>query len=183
MSPPASEELSVVLDGLLERFLNLLDDYQLLRQQMSKGLSSGYLSIAQANFAAPSRVRYGQDHYDNRMQALRRVSFLPKPSSTTSAPIVSITTAPQPVQSEPHNPAGADDRRAVADETQESKAEEKGKDPLRWFGILVPPALRAAQQDFTTVLVEAVPRLVQAEREMHVVEEEILEVRRQMELR
>lgn len=27
------------------------------------------MSLAQANFTSPNRTRYGQDHYDDRMQA------------------------------------------------------------------------------------------------------------------
>lgn len=37
----------------------------------------GYFSLAQANFNSSSRTRYGQDYYDERMQALRRVYVEP----------------------------------------------------------------------------------------------------------
>lgn len=33
----------------------------------------GHLSLAQANFSNPNRVRYGQDFYDERMQASRQM--------------------------------------------------------------------------------------------------------------
>jgi hypothetical protein len=33
----------------------------------------GFLSLAQANFKAPSGVRYGQDMYDERMKTVLRV--------------------------------------------------------------------------------------------------------------
>ena len=33
----------------------------------------GYISLAQANFSNPHRIRYGQDFYDERMQATTRV--------------------------------------------------------------------------------------------------------------
>lgn len=35
--------------------------------------AQGYLSLAQANFSNSNRVRYGLDHYDERMQASARV--------------------------------------------------------------------------------------------------------------
>ncbi len=84
---PASQSLTQTLDHLLERYLNLLHDYQTLQQQLSQRLSSvrpfpvkshplrrsdclkSYLSLAQANFQSPNCTRYGQDFYDGRMQA------------------------------------------------------------------------------------------------------------------
>jgi hypothetical protein len=83
------EKLILKLDDLLEQYLNLLDQYQTTRQQLSTQLSSvrkivselgvttddqkGYISLAQANFSSTNRARYGQDYYDERMQALRKV--------------------------------------------------------------------------------------------------------------
>lgn len=82
------------LDHLLECYLSLLNQYADLRQQLSQNLSSvrfllpllllprfnpgqilmsqpkqGFLTLAQANFQSPNRARYGQDFYDDRMQA------------------------------------------------------------------------------------------------------------------
>jgi len=78
------------LDELLEKYLGLLDEYQKRRKTLNECMSSvsacfrvlycrtlrrrkGFLSLAQANFASSSRVRYGQDYYDGRMKALRTV--------------------------------------------------------------------------------------------------------------
>ena len=77
------------LNSLLERYLHLLDRYQILQQSLSQLLSrvrtdwlvmhttahtaQGYLSLAQANFSNPNHVRYGQEVYDDRMQALALV--------------------------------------------------------------------------------------------------------------
>ncbi|KAI4145277.1 MAG: hypothetical protein LQ340_006339, partial [Diploschistes diacapsis] len=72
-TPPPEASLSTLSD-LLERYLHLLDQYTTLRAQLSQDLSSGFLSLAQANFNAPSHVRrYGQDLYDERMRATLRV--------------------------------------------------------------------------------------------------------------
>jgi len=107
------EDLATKLDGLLERYLGLLDQYQQAREQLAKALSSvsamqsankkclsgnmsvqilhaiasyhifcalllrtanqGYLSLARANAASAGRAHYGQDYYDERMQASRRM--------------------------------------------------------------------------------------------------------------
>ena len=84
------EELVRSLDDLLERYLQLLDQYRTLQQSLARLLSKvrinelesncthsefaqGYLSLAQANFSNPNRARYGRDHYDDRMKALIRV--------------------------------------------------------------------------------------------------------------
>ena len=84
------EALLRSLDDLLERYLQLLDQYGTLQQSLARLLSrvrinelesncihsesaQGYLSLAQANFSNPNRARYGRDHYDDRMKALIRV--------------------------------------------------------------------------------------------------------------
>ena len=83
----SSKTLLRTLDDLLERYLNLLHEYQAQQKDVATGFSSvwqyycldserrclsagqGFLSLAQANFSGPSRTRYGQDLYDDRMQA------------------------------------------------------------------------------------------------------------------
>ncbi|KAF3000712.1 hypothetical protein E8E13_002829 [Curvularia kusanoi] len=61
------------LDALLEQYLHTLDEYEKLMQQLSKQLSSGFFSLTQANFHNRSGVHYGQDSYDERVQATRRI--------------------------------------------------------------------------------------------------------------
>lgn len=36
-----------------------------------------FFSLAQATFKSPSHIRYGQDYYDDRMQAIRRTTYEP----------------------------------------------------------------------------------------------------------
>ena len=67
--------LSERLDALLSSYLELLDTYTTLREQLSKEFSSGFLALAQANrnsTLGPGR-RYGEEGYDERMKALRVV--------------------------------------------------------------------------------------------------------------
>ncbi|KAL1959585.1 hypothetical protein VTO42DRAFT_1620 [Malbranchea cinnamomea] len=49
--------------------------------------------------------------------------------------------------------------------------------PLRWFGILVPPSLRAAQRFFTSAVEGPVPALVSVIAEMREVEDQIKDLR------
>lgn len=90
-SPPATRETSPQstrddgdipsltrrLDELLEQYLELLDQYTTLREEFSKSLADGYFSLARAQHTSslgPGR-RYGQDGFDGRMKALKRVNI------------------------------------------------------------------------------------------------------------
>ncbi|KAI1485341.1 hypothetical protein F5X96DRAFT_349226 [Biscogniauxia mediterranea] len=63
------------IDALLERYLHLLHEYTSLREQLSALQAGMYQDIARANFAAERGLRFGRDHYDERMQASRRLSI------------------------------------------------------------------------------------------------------------
>ncbi|CEJ56932.1 hypothetical protein PMG11_05644 [Penicillium brasilianum] len=71
----ASSELLDSLDVLLGRYLHLLDRQQELQSGLSKQLSSGFLSLAHANYTCPPGRRYGADYYDERMKATRKISI------------------------------------------------------------------------------------------------------------
>lgn len=53
-------------------------------------------------------------------------------------------------------------------------------DPLNWFGILVPSALRRTQGSFKAVVEEIVPRIVTVDREMCEVEIEVRRMRKKL---
>lgn len=59
------------IDSLLERYLSLIDEYSRLREELTKLQTGVYQNIARANFTGERGMRYGQDHYDERMHALR----------------------------------------------------------------------------------------------------------------
>lgn len=86
----ATARLSEDIDSLLEKYLQLLDQYTELRSQLGVAQSSVPLSstfqipqasrltlnqihqhIARANFSAERGIRYGEELYDARMQASR----------------------------------------------------------------------------------------------------------------
>ncbi len=97
--PPTTDHIDLLqkLDELLQKYLGLLDLYQKMRETLRIQFSAvgcviepstillqdakGYFSLAQANFKSHSRTRYGQDYYDERMQASNRVyvEIYPKP--------------------------------------------------------------------------------------------------------
>ena len=68
------------LDALLEIYLDRLDTYQTLREELSKNFSAGFLSLAHANRTGNlgSGRRYGEEGYDERMKAGRRVRIQTK---------------------------------------------------------------------------------------------------------
>ncbi|KAF2104750.1 hypothetical protein NA57DRAFT_70957 [Rhizodiscina lignyota] len=152
------------LDSLLERYLNLIHEYQTARQEISRHLSSGFFSLARANFNNSTGTRYGQDYYDERMQATRRISI----SGTAESPKFESRLD----STEPASP----------NDLQDEKASENSKevpvDPLRWFGILVPPALRTAQANFRAAVEGPVPKLASITKQMRALEPEISRLRK-----
>ncbi|KAF1947228.1 hypothetical protein EJ02DRAFT_430056 [Clathrospora elynae] len=203
------------LDSLLERYLHTLDKYEKVGRELSKQLSSGYMSLAQANFHnSSSAIKYGQDCYDERMQAIRKINI--SEDGKTSRPHFSVqsdkaarqgvktTDADTPMhQTEadgkasqskntelPSQPIKAEEpleTNSAADENQTqdpndseepTKSSEKSNDPLRWFGILVPPALRTAQATFVGAVEGPIPQLATIARDLRMQEIEVRRVRR-----
>ncbi|EUC30756.1 hypothetical protein COCCADRAFT_7270 [Bipolaris zeicola 26-R-13] len=202
------------LDDLLERYLHTLHEYQQVMQQLSKQLSNGYMSLAQANFHnSSSAIRYGQDCYDERMQAIRKVRV--SEGQTSDVPHFSVhksdpsdenvdasddaskkedaqeskddsehvtPTAPESKQEEePKTTSKTEESSPASEETKEkTKTTKKSNDPLKWFGILVPPALRTAQSAFVNAVEAPIPQLATLARDMRMQEIEIGRVRKQI---
>ena len=53
-------------------------------------------------------------------------------------------------------------------------------DPLNWFGILVPPALRNSQVGFKDAVADLIPALANLSREMREVEMEVRRTRKKL---
>lgn len=86
-SAPAITETTISdledrLDELWENYLTLLDGYTKAQDEIKQHLNSGFLSLAKAQSSAPLGRRYGQDWYDDRMKAEKRVHVLGDPAST-----------------------------------------------------------------------------------------------------
>jgi hypothetical protein len=242
-TPPASRQPSEApeidpatdlirsLDTTLERYLELLDKHQKLQGELASRLSSGFLSLAQANYTCPPGRRYGADYYDERMKATRRVSLQPLsageqdniiepeelPDTAASIKqIFSIVFASKSDADEQSSlgdqnelPGANDERetdikfpdvdndsgcRNTAEDAQDlpgplkpvaetnSQPNSKTKrslasNPIRWFGILVPPSLRNAQKSFTEAIECKLPELASIVVEMQAAERKIIRLR------
>ena len=70
--------------------------------------------------------------------------------------------------------------------TSEALFDEKGRtsglprNPLNWFGIFVPPALRASQSSFKSAVIDIVPALASITNEMKEVEIEVRRARKRL---
>lgn len=229
--PPPQHHNDQKIDILLERYLNLLDEYTTLRFNLSRLQTQTFQHLARANFSAERGVRYGADYYDERMQASRRVVVSSSPvvaaaaateaatDANMSAPVFHIVGKEEDVVvgSSDDPGRGADKESANAfnptnknqnEEEEEEKEEEhhhapdtssppptadsndkaeqvknetiltrrnNKNDPLRWFGVLTPMALRQTQACTVQTVEDIIPRLVSVDAAMRQVE---IEVRR-----
>ncbi|TIA29695.1 hypothetical protein D6C78_10065 [Aureobasidium pullulans] len=183
------DELRDQLDALWEKHLTLLDSYHQAQQQLARHFSSGFFDLAQATFKSTSRVRYGQEYYDDRMQATRRFEASTNDNDLPCLALKADDTSPstdtsnehstksgekssdkeakgkkpdQPEQQQPTPPSTPprDTEEEKLSEEQDKpkttsgqdKARDKPRDPLHWYGILVPPALRASQKSFISAV-------------------------------
>ncbi|QDS68065.1 hypothetical protein FKW77_009851 [Venturia effusa] len=184
-----ADNLMLRLDDLFEQYLNLLDQYQETRQQLSALLSSGYMSLAQANFSSTSRARYGPDYYDERMQALRKITVGNETREEDF--VVTCNLVPEEqgrLKAKPESDTREaeceerkeDEKPVKNEETTEGKLKIDPRDPIRWFGLLVPPPLRSAQSTFIEIVENKVPRLANLTRQLRSLETEIGRTRKQM---
>ncbi|KAF5579536.1 vacuolar ATPase assembly VMA22 [Fusarium pseudocircinatum] len=169
------------IDELLERYLSLLDEYSQLRQSLSRIQSDVFHNIARANFAGERGMRYGQDHYDERMQATRLVAI---EQDASQSPAFSISPAPEEDKADKEETSSAenfDDASTTEAKEASSPTEKKrnrNKNPLQWFGLFAPMPLRTAQTHSVKAVEEVIPRLVSVNAEMLHVEIEVRRARK-----
>ncbi|KAJ3528093.1 hypothetical protein NM208_g10376 [Fusarium decemcellulare] len=170
------------IDELLERYLGLLDEYTQLRQKLSELQSGVYQNIARANFTGERGMRYGQNHYDDRMQATR---LLVIDVEKTEAPAFSIVNARMGESDEEDSSAvkaegEESEQHADGDSTKKpaQKKRNKNRNPLHWFGIFAPMPLRNAQTQSIQAVEEIIPKLVSVNAEMLHVEIEVRRARK-----
>ncbi|KAI0841593.1 hypothetical protein F5Y06DRAFT_293293 [Hypoxylon sp. FL0890] len=160
------------IDELLERYLRLLHEYTALRDQLNNLQACMYQNIARANFAAERGMRFGPDHYDERMQAIRRVTVATS-DDDQDVPIFTITPGDANTESKSSPQASSEEK-----ETNPSSKTMKEKDPLRWFGLLTPMALRQAQAQSIEAVEQVIPKLVSVNAQMAQVEIEVRRARK-----
>ncbi|KAI7332507.1 hypothetical protein KC315_g4631 [Hortaea werneckii] len=200
-------ELNDRLDDLWVKYLDCLDQYQRAQESVQKALSSGFFSLAQANFKSSAGRRYGQDFYDERMKAFKRVQIMENgddsvltirvnpavaPDYSSEGPKQKTEASQQP--SPPTTPVADDEDVKAAEKPKELTTLDDKKDqdsetsgvahqpatrsPLTWFGILTPRELRSAQQSFSTAISSPTESAVNATREMRQLEAEINRTRK-----
>lgn len=192
-------ELLARLDTLLERYLNLLDEHEKARSQGHSDFRGGLFSLAEANFRSSSRVRFGQDLYDDKMQAtfvLEHAAVSHSDSANGSyGPYLKLhgqstvfkTQTPELPPSETTPEMSSEQQQdshkseAAVPEHEEDKVQQARaqQDPIRQFGVLVPPALRKAQASFRHA-VDGWVEAVNVSRELQCMELEIRRVRKHL---
>ncbi|EXJ71650.1 uncharacterized protein A1O5_05458 [Cladophialophora psammophila CBS 110553] len=197
---PSKELLSDRLDALLISYLTILDTYTSLRAQLSKDLSAGFFSLAQANRNANSTLgvgrRYGEEGFDERMKAGRVVRIKEEAENGglgescenedekddyAGSEIKKGSKTPEETTTSQWN--GKDTETNISlyhVSVSPSSSPNTSKDPLKWFGILIPPALRTCQTHFATAISSTAPDALNAASAMRDLEEQIWAIRRQL---
>jgi len=179
------------IDILLERYLGLLDDYVSLQAKLSELHSALFQNLAKANFLAQRGVRYGQDYYDERMQAIRSISF--SDTASPASPVFNVirhgpgsttpkkTEQPEKVEVEDEGETGNDEEAGTQEDDQGEEPPSRRKDsgdPLRWFGILTPMPLRQAQKQAVETIEDVIPRLATLSTRMVEIEVQVRRARK-----
>ena len=148
------------LDQLYLTYLDTVDTYQSLRISLATHFSTGFLTLAQANYNSTSGGRrYGADFYDERMTAIRGVEVVDDGVFECK-----FFEEEGKEEEEQRRETKDTDREAPEPDVLLEKPEKQTptidpRDPIRWFGILVPPALRQAQSEFTLSVQTIIPQL------------------------
>lgn len=215
VKPEASvDELRDQLDALWEKHLNLLDSYHQAQQDIARHFSSGFFNLAQATFKSTSRVRYGQESYDDRMQAITRFDtsvdgqdvpcLALKLQDITSLPTQDSNRdstnklsnqkdedkeedSPGQQPTPPTTPPRKSEEEPPGEQSQETNSETAGdkeaiqkkvRDPIHWYGILVPPALRSSQGSFKSAIQDPVIKAANSAQALRHVNMEIRKMRK-----
>lgn len=150
------------IDKMLEHYLDLLDEYMTLRASLNSLQVDMYQNIARANFLAERGKRYGEDFYDDRMQASRTVSVNTNSRGTLRFEVTKI----------------ADLEDAPGKDGEEVENRKSVADPLRWYGLLAPMPLRQAQTQAVQAVESVIPKLLSVTAEMAELEIEVRRARK-----
>ncbi|POS87762.1 hypothetical protein EPUL_001070, partial [Erysiphe pulchra] len=180
------DNLSDDIENLLAQYLDLVDEYDLLRRRLYMLQISARQNLARANFSAARGIKYGEELYDSRIQALRlcRVTVDAEKGKRKFTVLTKDTSRGK---SDP-TVASEVKERALDDLSQEKKISGDGQttedtartiknDPIRMFGILTPASLRLVQTD-SIKMVNIIPRLVELDAELAQIEIEIRRLRK-----
>jgi coiled-coil domain-containing protein 115 len=121
--------------------------------------AQGFISLAKANHSGTKR--YGQDYYDFRMQSQKLVSV-------TEATLES-SSAGSRLETDPS---------VVNVSISKATLDPEPKDPITWFGVLLPTALRSAQASFSQVVDGGIPKVLNVSSQLRLLEIEIGRLRK-----
>lgn len=201
--PASISDLQDRLDKLWTQYLDHLDAYTKAQASIQQKLKSGFMSLSRANFNARPGMRYGRDYFHDRAVATRRakastgeagnggqVEIIKKTPSQLNdedeSNVEGEEDSQEPTQqpSPPATPApegeAVDEKPIEASPTSDTKKLPLEADPLRWYGILVPRELRAAQTSFAALTEEGLADAVNAGRGMRETETETRRVRKEI---
>ncbi|WEW57539.1 hypothetical protein PRK78_003006 [Emydomyces testavorans] len=199
------------IDDLLEQYLYLLDEHQRLQNELGKhlsavrsvfpvclcarpiteadidwnpALSQGFFALACANRSSPPGRRYGEDYYDERMKAIRKVTINSLQPPSNHAPS-HFEIVQEKCVNKNNNAEDCSPRDSVA-EVEDAESEQPltsepkpvSSNPLYWFGVLVPAALRDAQKSFVSVIEGPISALANVTLEMREVEQKVEDLRK-----
>lgn len=196
------------LDSLWTSYLNLLQQYTTAQAILKSHLSSGFLSLAESNFHTSGGQRFGKDYYDERMVARTRLRVSKEEAGGGKARVVRIArvgegqsaeegegkrqekaedecllsrTPASDSNSQDKGAASSDDENDSHDQVDpEKKLPIDTREPIRWFGILVPSSLRQAQKSFSSAVLDgdALTKAINSARGMREIEAEIRKLRK-----
>ncbi|KAL8952208.1 MAG: hypothetical protein Q9222_001863 [Ikaeria aurantiellina] len=150
--------------------------------------STAFFGMMRANFTNPNRIRYGQDFYDARMQASTTFDVHSSLKNSTELELLlhslRVTTTLEKSEMTARVPEFEDEdgEESLARSTRKAKSTSTvpAQDPLRWFGILVPAALKASQASFRKTVTGTIPDLANVSNEMKQLEIEIRRTRKKI---
>lgn len=172
------------IDALLERYLHLLHEYTTLRTELGSVQTGIYQNLARANFSAERGIRYGEDFYDDRMQACRRLKIADLGGSLASFQVARYDLTEENLME--NLDASQEDKDGISGNESDAKPTDLGvkkakprkEDPLRWFGLLTPLPLRQAQGQSIKAVENIIPRLASISVEMEHLEIEVRRARK-----
>ncbi|KAL2385828.1 hypothetical protein RJZ90_001002 [Blastomyces dermatitidis] len=185
----SSAELSRELDSVLEHYLVLLDQQQRLQEEIGREFSSGFFSLARANNSCPpgrrsitpaSKMPAQDKHTTLILNQKRNIPFFTLENVSLSSFNSRETKEDTENKSDETGPnSSSPSRNSDPNEpdrctgSEKSSTNRQSSNPLNWFGILVPPALRTAQQSFCTAVEGPITTLAGVITEMREVEREV----------
>ncbi|KAI4209470.1 MAG: hypothetical protein LQ351_007601 [Letrouitia transgressa] len=165
------ESLVLALDKLLQTYLSKLDQYQSLQQALQKELSSVW-------------QYHGLCMYSTESTKSHSSSISGAPPEINSQCITNTVDEREHTVSQPYAPGDVDSPDSPKYEKLKSPSIEgepkRFQDPLRWFGILVPPALRQSQGTFKSIVTLIIPALVNSKNDLTQLEIDIRRTRKKI---